>query len=291
MSFKIFTLLLGLAAFLLFLLLRTLKGDVKVFVKKTNYYLLGAMLVFAVFGLCGLLLRSGEMSATTLAWLFQAWCLGFGLWHTHLMLKLLPWTNPRIGLLEWLFTGLVMAVGSLAFFQVCILFEKVGRMLPKSYADNVLWGIVLFPVPLLCRKAWEAWQSIPKITVTGWALPFDRRPPMIEPGKSVKLTFFVPIQFRSSEINQIDMLAPIERTLGETFHFILYRHNVEKNAFKKIELAENNDRDKLYTWLFYRKVRNWWWWTAKRYLDPDQRIRQMGLQNGEVIFAERIKHW
>ena len=47
MSFKLFTVLLGLTAVLLFSILRFFKGDVKMFVKKTNYYLLGAMLSFA----------------------------------------------------------------------------------------------------------------------------------------------------------------------------------------------------------------------------------------------------
>lgn len=291
MSFKLVTILLGFTAFLLFLLLKLLKGDAKVFVKKTNYYLLGAMLMFAVFGLFGLMLRSHDMSAATLWWLYAGWCLGLGLWHANLMFRILPWSNPGIGLLEWLFTGLIMAIGSLAFFQVCIHFEEVGRLLSVAYADNILGGIVLFPIPLLCLKAWEIWQTIPKVTVTGWTLPLDRRPPVIEPGKSVKLTFLVPAGFRSSEIIQVDMLAPIERTVGETFHFILYRHNVEKNSFKKIEIAENNLRDRAYTWLFYKKVNVWWWWTGKRYLNPDQRIRQMGLQNGEAIFVERIKHW
>ena len=291
MSFKIFTILLGLAVLLLFMLLKFLKGDVKIFVKKTNYYLLGTVLTFALLGVNGWCIKSGAMGATTLAWIFQVSCLFFGILHAWLLFNVLPWPNRNITYLEWLFTVLLMAVGALAFFQTCIYFEKVNRLLERSFADNILPGIVLFLVPLLCVKLWEMWNTIPRISITGWYLPLDVRPPIIEPGKSVKLTFLVHANYNAGQVIQIDVLAPVERTVGETFHYILYRHNVEKNSYNKIEYAENKSRSKAYTWLFFRRVKFLWFWTARRYLNADYRIRQLEFQNGETIYVERVRHW
>ena len=291
MSFKIFTILLGLAALLLFALLKFLKGDVKIFVKKTNYYLLGTLLTFALVGVLGLFKRSGDMSATTFAWVFQVLCMGLGILHVWLLFKILPWANRNITHLEWLFTALVMAIGAMAFFQTCLYFEKEKRDLAKAFADNILPGIALFPVPLLCLKLWDIWKNIPRVTVTGWHLPLDVRPPIIEPGKSVKLTFLVHANYNAGQVIQIDVLAPIERTVGETFHYILYRHNVEKNSYNKIEIAENNSRSKAYTWLFYRRGKFLWFWTTKNYLNADHRIRQLDFQNGDIIYIERVRHW
>lgn len=291
MSFKLFTILLGLAALLLFALLKFLKGDVKIFIKKTNYYLLGTLLTFALVGVLGLLKRSGDMSATTFAWVFQVLCLGLGILHTWLLFKVLAWANRSITHLEWLFTALVMAIGAMAFFQTCLYFETKKRNLDIAFADNILPGLILFLVPLLCVKLWDIWNNIPRVTITGWHLPLDLRPPVIEPGKSVKLSFLVHANYNAGQIVQIDVLAPIERTVGETFHYILYRHNIEKNSYNKIEVAENNSRSKAYSWLFYRRGKFLWFWTTKHYLNADYRIRQLNFQNGDVIYIERVRHW
>lgn len=292
MTFKLLSILLGILALVLFTILKMFKGKVKIFVKKTNYYLLGAMLLFALFGLTGIALRAPQSSdATTIAWLFQLYVLGLGLLHVWLMFEVLPWPDRAMGWREWVFTFLVMAIGTLVFVQVCIYFEKVNRELNLAWADNLVWGIILFPVPLLCLKLYDMWQAIPRVTVTGWELPLDVRPPVIEPGRSVKLSFLVHAQYNTGKVIQIDILAPIERTLGETFHYILFRHNVEKKSYNKIEFAEGNSRSKLYTWLFYKKKKFLWFWSVRQYLKPDYRIRQLGFQNGDVIYLERIKQW
>jgi hypothetical protein len=291
MSFKIFTIVLGLLAVILFALLRLLKGKVKIFIKKTNYYLLGAMLLFGLFGLFGMALQSNSMDASTLAWLFQFYVLGLAILHVWLLFEVLPWSNRSITWMEWVFTFLIMAIGALAFVQVCIYFEKVKRQLDIAWADNLMWGMVLFPVPLLCLKLYDMWQAMPRVSISGWQLPLDVQPHVIEPGKSVKVSFLVHAKYNTGQVIQIDILAPVERTLGETFHYILYRHNVEKKSYNKIEVAEDNSRSKAYTWLFYKKKKFFWWWTSRQYLKPDYRIRQLGFQNGEVIYLERIKQW
>ncbi len=291
MTYKLFTILLGVAALILFALLKFLKGDVKIFVKQTNYYLFGTLVCFALVGISGWLIRTGDIGVVTLAWIFQLGCLGLGFLHVWLLFSVLPWANITIGRLEWLFTMLLMAVGTMGFFQSCIYFEKVGRKLDLAFADNILLGIVLFPVPLLCLKLWNIWKAIPRVGVTGWHLPLDTRPPIIEPGRSVKLSFFVHAGYATGQVIQIDVLAPAERTLGEMFHFILFRHNVEKNAYNKIELAENNSRSKAYSWLFFRRKPFLWFWNTKQYLNAEARISHLQFQNGDMIFVERVRHW
>lgn len=291
MTYKLFTILLGIAALILFALLKFLKGDVKIFVKQTNVYLFGTLVCFALVGLSGILIRTGDIGVVTLAWIFQAGCLGLGFLHVWLLFRVLPWPNPAIGLLEWLFTLLLMAVGTMGFFQSCVYFEKVGRKLDLAFADNILLGIVLFPVPLLGLKLWNIWKAIPRIGITGWHLPLDARPPVIEPGRSVKLSFVMHAAYGTSQIIQIDVLAPMDRTLGEMFHFILYRHNVEKNSYVKIELAENNSRSKAYSWLFFKRKPFLWFWKTKQYLNADTRISHLQFQNGDMIFVERVRHW
>jgi hypothetical protein len=148
----------------------------------------------------------------------------------------------------------------------------------------------LFPVPLLCQKIYDLWVAIPRLKVTGWELPLDARPPEPQPGKALKISLVIPVRHASDETIQVDLLAPAERTLGDTFHYVLYRHNVEKNSYKKIEIAEGNSRQSVYHWLFYKKAKKWWW-TARQYLNPHQRIRELFSQNGEIIYVERLKHW
>jgi Type VI secretion system, TssN len=211
--------------------------------------------------------------------------------HVWMMFRVLAWPNQKITHLEWLFTLLVMAIGASTFFQSCIYFEKVKRNLGAAFADDILPGLLLFPVPLLCIRLWDIWNSIPRVNITGWQLPLDMRPPVIEPGKSVKLTFLVHAQYNTGQLIQIDVLAPAERTVGETFHYLLYRHNVEKQSYNQIIVAENNSRSKAYSWLFYRKEKFLWFWTRNNYLNADHRIRQLNLQNGEIIYIERVRHW
>ncbi|MBN8682910.1 MAG: hypothetical protein J0L99_09655 [Chitinophagales bacterium] len=292
MTYKILTLILGLLCLLFLSLLRFTQGDVKVFVKKTNWYLLGSLLTFAIVGLLGLLLRPVAIySATAVAWIYYVICLGLGILHTYLLYKLLPWVSPIPGLREFLFTVAVMAIGSLSFFQVFILLEKAGRRLNASYADNLLPGIFLTIVPLLFLLCWELWLRIPQTSKQGWELPIDTRPPQPEMGaRSIKLSIVVPLRYGFEENIQIDLLAPIERTLGDTFYYVIYRHNVEKNSIRKIELAEGNSRRHIYQWLFYTRSKRWFW-MKRQYLDPTLRLKNTDLNNGEIIFVERLKNW
>ena len=81
------------------------------------------------------------------------------------------------------------------------------------------------------------------------------------------------------------------RGLGELFYHLLHRQNIERQSLKKIEVAENNQKERIYGWTFYTTRKWWWWWTVREYLDPEQSIKANRIQSGTIVYVERIKVW
>ncbi len=291
MNYKTFLMILGILVFILLLVIKLLKGKTKVFVKKTNWYTLASSLGFALLGLTGLAIKPPpSISPPTLYLLLQLAVFSLGALHVYLFYKINPWANRSNLKLEFLYTTFLALTGCLVFFTVFYLFEKPGPLLSKSYADNFCMMALFFPLPLVFLKMWDYWRAIPRQEITGWQLPIGSPLPSMLPGNSIHLTLLVTESFQSKEVIKLEALAPVERTLGEVFYYLLYRYNIEKKSLRKIEIAEENSKDRVYEWLFF-KIGKQWWWTTKQYFRPDVPISKYGIQKGDSIIVGRVKKW
>jgi Type VI secretion system, TssN len=292
MAYKTILLIAGALVFINFLIIKLVKGKVKVFVKRSNWYLLTNALLCALLGLTGLLARQpADVQPPVHFILLQLMFLGLGILHTWLLFKVLPWADRKILKLEFLFTGLLVFSGGLVFFTVFHLFEKAAQTGQESFVNNQVSSILLFPMPLLVLKIFDAWLTIPKQVVKAWDFPIGTPPIAILPGNLMRITVWVTVKFKSNEIEKFDTLAPKDTTLGEVFYYLMHRHNFDpRKRNRKIEIAENNSRHKIFKWLFFKEIKRWWW-ISNKYFNPEMPLGKLDIENGDIIIAGRVKDW
>lgn len=292
MSDKIFIAVLSLAALMFFLAIKLTRGKVKVFVKKTNYYILGSTLIFALMGLTGWLIRDpAAIAPSRLFVILQPITLCLGILHACIFFKVNGWANRNGGSLEILFNCFLALTACTVFFSVFRFFEKAGPGLSATCADNFCLALTLFPLPILCLKLWDFWLAIPDREMPkGWMLPIGQPLPSMLPGNSIPITLLVTESFQSKVVVELKALAPVERTLGEVFYYLLYRYNTEKKPRNKVEIAEENSRDKVYEWQFFKMVKHWWW-MRRHYYKPDLPLNRQGIHSGDSIMVGRVRRW
>lgn len=276
---------------LTFVLILVLKGSQKVFNKRTIFYTLGAFLVFALLGLTSFLVRPpGIWKMNTLFGVLIIVFFGLGILHRYLLYRIPSWSNRSNFKLELLYSIFLGCLGILTFSMVFWWIGRSGDSLDLGFAGNMSSGISLLLLPFLVIKAFDFWKSIPQKEVKVWTLPIGNQVPLIEPGRAIILHFSIPISYTSKETVKFNTRAPVEKTIGEMFHFLLHRHNVERRSYNKIQIAENKSKDKLYGWIFFIGQKKWWG-LKKKYINPQSRIRTLGIKGGEVIHVKRVIHW
>lgn len=184
-----------------------------------------------------------------------------------------------------------------AFIVVFLLCEHRG--IPKSdLKSDLIWFfaglITCILLPLLIKHLHLLWNDIPKLSQLKdiLVLPVGSSPPFIEVGgAALNFSFVIPLDYRSKDFVRSKAAVPFNKSLGDAFHYKLHEHNIVKRYAKKIVLAENNKKSKLYGWCFYRTIKIWWgFWTKKYYLNPKSNIGAE-ISNGETVFVERVKIW
>ena len=274
-----------------FVLILVLKGEQKVFHKKTVFYTFGTIILFGLLGLTSFLVRPpGIWKMNSLYLILILAFLALGILHRYQMYRILNWSKRDNFKIEILYSLMLVFIGAISFSIVFWLIGRGDGKMDIGFADNISSGISLLLLPFFVIKSFDLWKSIPKKEVKIWTLPIDNQVPMIEPGRAVILHFNIPIQFDSKETIKFNTRAPVEKTIGEMFHFLLYRHNIEKRSYNKIQIAENKSKEKLYGWLFFTTEKKWWG-TKKKYINPTLRIRTIGIKGGEVIHMKRVVHW
>lgn len=172
------------------------------------------------------------------------------------------------------------------------------RMWQIPGGEDITWSLLpiclLVLLPIIMSYAFEKWNLIPKLSQVRhyFKLPVGTSPPFIETGgQTITFQFVIPLDFRSEDVVQSKVAVPLARSLQDVFHYKLHEHNIVKRYAKKINIAEENKREKIYGWYFYRTQKGWWnLWTKKTYLDPKVQVGAH-ISNGETIFTERVKIW
>ncbi len=184
-----------------------------------------------------------------------------------------------------------------AFFFVFLLCEHRGWNTRNLGIDLVWWLtalILMILLPLIIKYLHILWNDIPKISqlIPIFNLPIGSSPPFIESGgATINFSFIIPLDYRSREVERVKVAAPYNKSMEEVFHYALHEYNIIERHARKIVLAEDNKRSKVYAWSFYREKPIWWgWFTKKHYINPKLTLGTI-VSKGEAIFTERVKIW
>ncbi len=294
MSILILVIILVFLALGSWLALLLMKGETILFTKRVMWYLFFHFLGFAVLGSLGFLLRPPAISQVF--WVFFILLLVsflLGVLYVFQREKLHSWIEvlPRSLGMEFLFALFLLSLNGIAFATIFWMTEFPGWDWEARFVDDMIPAFLVYPIPFVLKTSRDLWNRIPVEKINTWILPIDAPVPLIEPGRSVILHFHIPVTFRSKETIKFNTRAPIEKDLGEIFYFLLYRHNIERRAFNKIQIAEDNKKAKMYGWQFYKKEKLWGWWDRNKYVDPEQNLKRQGLKTGDVIHVRRVITW
>ncbi len=152
----------------------------------------------------------------------------------------------------------IMLVALLCFTTVFLLSESGRLPETEDFKSAMAWWmaipIVGMLLPITLKHTHELWNNIPIISPFRqvFELPIGSSPPVIQLGRTAKVgfDFIIPLDYESDNILSSTVEIPLDKTLAEAFHYKLNDHNIVKRSVKKIVLAEDNKRDKLYGWLF-----------------------------------------
>ncbi len=196
-----------------------------------------------------------------------------------------------------LYVGGMLLVALITFIISFVLSEHRGFPTEGLKADIVWWLAGIIPVmalPIFIKWAHDFWNEIPIIERFKpiFRLPISDPPPFIETGgASINFNFLIPLDLGSKEVLKTEVSVPYNLTIAEVFHYKLHEHNVVKRFSKKIVLAHEDQRSKIYDWSFYRPEKIWWGWLIrKNYINPQTKVGA-DITFNESIFVERVKTW
>ncbi|MBD0256425.1 MAG: hypothetical protein ICV83_11970 [Cytophagales bacterium] len=273
--------ILGASAAVIITTLTLVKKNKKIFATGTMLHLLGAALAGAALGTSGYLLDRGAVAPDVLFVLLEIGVVALGAVHVVLLYPLNRWSRRERFLPEFGFTLLLALLGAV-FFGLTYHWLGVAPF-------ALLFGsaFCLFPLAFLVVKALDSWLAIPGKAYRHLALSPDKPPPVIrQTDQYLDLVFHIPIHSQTPEVAEFDIRSPLDSSLSDLFHYLIYRHNEQEKLDPRIpgiEIAEDNRRDKLYGWLFFTQKYN-----GREYIDPWQEVRTV-LGNTTHIFVERVK--
>lgn len=245
----------------------------EVFTKKLLMYALGAMAIAA--GLGAAFARS-ESLVTVFYWI-EALAVVLGILHVVVSRKLFSYLPGGGFWSELLMAAAVLFLIAGAFTGLFQLMQRSDRFLPALAS-----GLIPFLLPLLFLYAYTAWLAIPPKVYRKWFYPLDRAVPLIELNDTVRLNFKVAKAPDASELATYTVKAPIDRTLHDLFHYMIYSHNAEENPEQPILYHEHNHEGSLLGWVFYKQGMGG---LSKQFLDPALTLMRNGIRANDVIIA------
>lgn len=282
---------------LLLVLFKLLKKGAKLAAKlPTNF-----LVFFLVFGLLGLLGFTSKSQIASNPILIGILLLIVSLTGGIIM------ANNLYGKWEWsmaanfgrklLYLCGITLTAMVAFFFVFLLCEHRGWDTSSLGTDVVWWLtalILMILLPLFIQHLHTLWNEIPKFkqVIPIFRLPIESSPPFIESGgNTINFLFVIPLDYGSPEVERIKVAAPFNKSLEDVFHYALHEYNIIDRHARKIVLAEDNKRAKVYGWSFYREKLTWWgWFTKKHFINPKLNVADT-ISKGDIIIAGRVKIW
>jgi hypothetical protein len=249
-----------------------------VFNKKLLLYTVASLLVAAGIGAVASRLESLVM----VFWGLEILALLLGVVHVLASRRLFPFIEEGAIWSEWLFAGallFLMAGGFTGLFQAL---QRSDRFLVA-----LVMGLLPFLLPLLLLYAYDAWAAIPAKIYRKWFYPVDRAVPLIELNDTVRLNFRVTKTPDDADLATYTVKAPIDRTLQDLFHYMIYSHNAEENPEQPILYHEQNQEGSLLGWIFYKQSMGG---LSKQFIDPALTLTRSGIKSNDIIFARSFSN-
>ncbi len=244
-----------------------------VLTKKMGLYLLAGLVIA---GGLGAALAKVESVTTGFYWL-EGMVLVLGVAHLMMARKQFAWLHSAAIADELALLTLVAALMAMAQSLGYGLVRTTGPFLPA-----MALGWLPFFLPTVFMLAYEAFVLIPARVYRKWFYPVDREVPMIELVDTIRLHVQVSKAPDQPALTVYTVKAPIDRTLHDLFHYMIYSHNHEENPESPIQYHEINSEGSLLGWVFYRpKLRG----LLKSYLDPSLSLNRSQLKSDTVIVA------
>ena len=250
-----------------------LRRKTDVLTKKMGLYLLTGLVVA---GALGAGLAKIESVTAGFYWL-EGLVLLLGVAHLVMARQQFAWLRTAAVADELALLSLVAALLAMSQSLGSGLLRSNGPFLPATAL-----GWLPFYLPTVFMLAYEAFVLIPARVYRKWFYPVDREVPLIELVDTIRLHVRVSKGPDNPLLTTYTVKAPIDRTLHDLFHYMIYSHNHEENPESPIQYHEVDTEGSLLGWVFYRpKLRGF----VKSYLDPSLSLNRSQLKSDAVIVA------
>ncbi|GAB4021212.1 TssN family type VI secretion system protein [Spirosoma koreense] len=244
-----------------------------VFTKKMITYALASLAVAAALGAA--FARSSSL-VMVFYWI-EGLALVLGIVHVLAMRRLFVFGDEGGFWSEFFLTGTILFLIATGFTSLFQGLQSADRFLPA-----LATGLLPFLLPLLFLYAYSAWLAIPPRVYRKWFYPVDHAVPLIELNDTVRLSFRVTKTPETAEMATYTVKAPVDRTLHDLFHYMIYSHNSEENPEEPILYYEQNHEGSLLGWVFYKESMGG---LSKQFLDPGLTLNRSGIKANDVIIA------
>ncbi|GAB3542693.1 TssN family type VI secretion system protein [Spirosoma fluminis] len=244
-----------------------------VLTKKMLMYGVGAIALAAGLGAA---FAKAELLVTVFYWI-EGLALVLGILHVMASRRMFLYAAEGGFWSELLLTVAMLMLLAGAFTGLFQTMQRSDRFLPALAS-----GLIPFVLPLLFLYAYGAWLSIPPKIYRKWFYPVDRAVPLIELNDTVRLNFRVAKEPDATDLATYTVKAPIDRTLHDLFHYMIYSHNAEENPEQPILYHEHNHEGSLLGWIFYKQSMGG---LSKQFLDPSLTLMRNGIKANDTIIA------
>jgi len=254
------------------------RGAFKPYQKATLWYILVALLFFALVALAaypGII----EKPANALI-CFQVSFLLIGCCHAYLMPQKLRWSGDEKAFVsELVFTLLAGVFGAICFLLVYHLLN--GNGLEYMMAASIFF----FIIPFLFYHTFQAATGIPPKILKEWFYPF--RQEIEEPEESkmknlLVISFEFQKQATDQRITNFRAKAPADMEMGQLFYYFINDYN-ERHPNSKVQYI--NAKGEPHGWIFYKKPK--WYSVMTKYIDAEKTIFNNNIKENDVIICSR----
>jgi Type VI secretion system, TssN len=259
-------------------LVSTVKGAFKPYQKATLFYILAALIFFAVIALVAWPGIIEEPFNTLIC--FQAYFLLLGCAHAYLMPQKLRWSgDDKSFTSELVFTLLVAIIGAISFLLV-------HHFLNRNGLEYIMTASILFfIVPFLFSHTFLSATNIQPKVLKEWFYPYQQE---IEEPEDSKMKNLLVISFEFQKQTTDDRItnfrakAPVDMEMGQLFYYFINDYN-ERHTNSRIQFI--NGKGQPYGWVFYKKPK--WYSIVTSYIDAEKTIFNNNIKENDVIICSR----
>jgi len=246
--------------------------------KKTIFYCLGQLVLFALIAALGLL-----GSSTNIQWIYfliQFLFVGAGVLHVWLMYRMASFLHRDEMWPGAFFTLLLALLG--ASIAVALYF-----FLDRKENLGLATAAVAFILPYFVLKAFDFFEQIPQRKYKLWYYPLGKEIPdmdLLDLSKILVIQFELAKREGDTALTNFKAKAPVSMLFGELFFLFMYDYN-ERHPDGPVQYL--NAWQQPQGWLFYRKHT---WWQRRTYLDPHNTFKANAVLDNDIILAERANY-